>query len=91
MLYATASTRYQVSRPGEPTFEETPKGVFFILRSLVPSRDNIQIQPPLPGKTHPEPRTMDVEQFLAQLRFEQRNKLAELPTDLMRERSGWLF
>jgi hypothetical protein len=29
-----------------------------------------------------------VEQFLAMLRFEQRGKLAELPFDIMQERSG---
>ena len=37
--------------------------------------------------THPELRTFEVEQFLAMLRFEQRDKLAELPIDLME--SGW--
>jgi hypothetical protein len=31
---------------------------------------------------------MVVDQFLVMLRFEQRNKLAELPNDWMRERSG---
>jgi hypothetical protein len=32
--------------------------------------------------THPEPHSVPVEQFLAMLRFEQRDKLAELPIDL---------
>ena len=36
--------------------------------------------------THPEPHSVPVEQFLAMLCFEQRNKLAELPIDL--DRSG---
>ncbi len=36
--------------------------------------------------THPEPHSVPVEQFLAMLRFEQRDKLTELPIEL--ERSG---
>jgi hypothetical protein len=36
--------------------------------------------------THPKPHSVPVEQFLAMLRFEQRDKLAELPIDL--DRSG---
>ena len=34
-------------------------------------------------RTHPEPPSIPVEQFLAMLRFEQRDKLAELPGDLL--------
>jgi hypothetical protein len=34
------------------------------------------------NRTHPEPRTEAVEQFLALLRFEQRSRLEELPIDL---------
>jgi len=34
-------------------------------------------------RTHPEPHSLAVEQFLAMLRFEQRGKLAELPADLV--------
>lgn len=55
-----------------------------------------------PERTHPEPRILEVEQFLAMLRFEQRDKvailplaelqiaelqIAELPDDWMKERS----
>jgi hypothetical protein len=40
------------------------------------------------NKTYPEPRTLDMEQFLAQLRFDQRRKQTELPTDVIRECSG---
>jgi hypothetical protein len=36
-----------------------------------------------PSWIHPEPRTEAVEQFLAMLRFEQRDKLAELPNELV--------
>jgi hypothetical protein len=36
-----------------------------------------------PKRTHPEPHSLAVEQFLAMLRFEQRGKLAELPDDLV--------
>ncbi len=36
-----------------------------------------------PNRSHPEPDTTSVEQFFAKLRFEQRNRLAELPTDLV--------
>jgi hypothetical protein len=39
-----------------------------------------------PTKIHPELRTLEVEQFLAMIRFDQQEKLAELPIDL--ERSG---
>jgi hypothetical protein len=39
-------------------------------------------------RTHPEPLNIPVEQFLAMLRFEGRSKLAELPDDLMKGRSG---
>jgi hypothetical protein len=34
-----------------------------------------------PSKTHPEPQSMVVEQFLSMLRFEHRGKLAELSQD----------
>ena len=43
-----------------------------------------------PNRTHPEPHSVQVEQFLAKLRFEQRDKVAdfiseaELPIDLKR-------
>jgi hypothetical protein len=38
-----------------------------------------------PKRTHPEPHSLAVEQFLAMLRFApaQRGKLAELPDDLV--------
>ena len=36
-------------------------------------------------RTHPEPHSEAVEQFLAMLKFEQRDKLAELPNEIMEE------
>jgi hypothetical protein len=41
-----------------------------------------------PNRSHPEPQSIPVEQFLAMLHFEQRNTLAELPDELVKERSG---
>jgi len=41
-----------------------------------------------PKRVHPEPQSIPVEQFLAMLRCEQRNKLAELPGELVEGRSG---
>jgi hypothetical protein len=38
-------------------------------------------------KTHLELREIAVEEFLEMLRFDQRDKLAELPTELLRESS----
>jgi hypothetical protein len=40
----------------------------------------------VPDRTHPEPHSRGVEQFLAVVRFEGRGKLAELPSDLVRGR-----
>jgi len=37
-----------------------------------------------PTKTHLELRDIAVEEFLEMLRFEQRDRLAELPTELLR-------
>jgi len=37
------------------------------------------------------PPTVEVEQFLAMLRFENRGKLAELPQDLMEVQNGITF
>jgi hypothetical protein len=42
-----------------------------------------------PSWIHPEPRTEAIEQFLASLRFEQRDKLADLPFDLIRDKVSW--
>ena len=39
-----------------------------------------------PERTHPEPHSLAVEQFLVVVRFEQRSKLAELPSELVRGR-----
>ena len=50
-----------------------------------------------PTKIHPELRTLEVEQFLAVLRFEQRDKVAdlvceaELPIDLNRSGRDGFF
>jgi hypothetical protein len=44
----------------------------------------VRVLPGSPKRTHPELPTLEVEQFLAMLRFEQRDKLAELPIDLNR-------
>jgi len=38
-----------------------------------------------PTKTHLELRDIAVEEFLEMLRFEQRGKLAELPSELLRK------
>ena len=55
-------------------------------------RELVQVHLRPPNWTHPEPHSVPVEQFLAMLRFEQRDKVAdivseaELPIDL--DRSG---
>jgi hypothetical protein len=38
-----------------------------------------------PNQTILEPQSQSLEEFLASLRFEQRHKLAELPSDIMTE------
>ena len=43
----------------------------------------VRIPPALFDRTHPEPHSEAVEQFLAMLRFKQRDKLSELPTEIM--------
>ena len=61
--------------------------------TLVPQGDDIRVQLRPQNWTHPEPHSGPVDQFLAMLRFEQRDKVAdiisetELPIDL--DRSGW--
>ena len=44
-----------------------------------------------PNVTCFEPPSIEVEQFLAMLRFENRGKLAELPQDLMEVHNGITF
>ncbi len=41
-----------------------------------------------PTKIHLEHRNIAVEEFLEMLRFDQRDKIAELPSELLRECSG---
>jgi len=41
-----------------------------------------------PTKIHLEHRHIAVDELLVMLRFDQRDKLAELPSDLLRECSG---
>ena len=41
-----------------------------------------------PMKIHLEHRDIAVEEFLEMLRFDQRDKLAELPSEILRECSG---
>jgi hypothetical protein len=47
-----------------------------------------QITVRLLTKFHPELQTFEIEQFLTKLRFEQRDKLAELRIELKKEQSG---
>jgi hypothetical protein len=44
----------------------------------------VQILLGSPRRTHPEPHTLPVEQFLEMLRFEKRSKLIELPDELVK-------
>jgi hypothetical protein len=44
-----------------------------------------------PKRTHTEPRSEAYEQFLARLRFEQRNKLVELPDEIGVVRDEYFF
>jgi hypothetical protein len=44
----------------------------------------VRVLPRSPDRTHPEPYTIAVEQFLEMLRFENRSKLAELPDELVK-------
>ena len=55
----------------------------FIFSSIALRRTGVRIPPGPPDCTHPEPHSVPVEQFLAMLRFDNRDKLAELPIDLM--------
>ena len=52
-------------------------------KRLLIVRLQVRVLPGSPNRTHPEPPSIPVEQFLAMLRFEQRDKLAELPGDLL--------
>jgi hypothetical protein len=54
--------------------------------TLTQKRLQVRVQYRPQNWTHPELHSVPVEQFLAMLRFEQRDKLAELPIDL--DRSG---
>ncbi len=45
----------------------------------------------LSKKTHLELRDIAVEEFLEMLRFDPRDKLAELPTELLRGSSRWVL
>ena len=51
--------------------------------SLTQKRSQVRVLFRPQRRTHPEPLSVPVEQFLAMLRFEQREKLVELPIDLM--------
>ena len=44
----------------------------------------VRVLPRSPDRTHPEPHTIAVKQFLEMLRFENRSKLAELPEELVK-------
>ena len=44
----------------------------------------VRVLPRSSDRTHPEPHTIAVEQFLEILRFENRSKLAELPDELVK-------
>jgi hypothetical protein len=46
-------------------------------RGPLKAKTRVRIPMGAPKRTHPEPRMMVVEQFLAMLRFEQRDSLAE--------------
>ena len=59
---------------------DEPKG------SIAPRKPWVRVPPGPQYRTHPEPHSVPVEQFLAMLRFEERDKLTELPIDL--DRSG---
>jgi hypothetical protein len=53
-------------------------------RSPLKAKTGVRVPLGAPSRTHPEPHSVPVEQFLAMLRFDQRDKLAELPIDLNR-------
>ena len=54
-------------------------------RSPFKAKTRVRISVGAPTKTHLELRDIAVEEFLEMLRFEQRSKLAELPSELLRE------
>ena len=53
------------------------------VEGLCPLGVEVRVLSGAPKRTHPEPYSLAVEQFLAMVRFEQRSKLAELPGDLV--------
>ncbi len=57
-------------------------------RSPFKAKTGVRIPVGAPTKTHLEHRDIAVEEFLEMLRFDQRDKLAELPSELLRECSG---
>ena len=74
---------------GDPGLPPSSRGLG---RRPFKPKTGVRISVGAPTKIHPELRTLEVEQFLAMLRFEQRDKLAELPIDLNRSgRDGFLF
>ena len=60
-----------------------PRSSIWQSKRLLIVRLKVRVLPGSPKRTHPEPPSIPVEQFLAMLRFEQRDKLAELPGDLL--------
>jgi hypothetical protein len=58
-------------------------GLIFTYRLLI-VRLQVRVLPGSPKRTHPEPNSVPIEQFLAMLCFDQRDKLADLPIDLNR-------
>ena len=56
-------------------------------RSPFKAKTRVRISVGAPTKTHLELRDIAVEEFLEMLRFDQRDRLAELPTEVLRESS----
>ncbi len=57
-------------------------------RSPLKAKTGVRFPLGAPTKTHLEHRNIAVEEFLEMLRFDQRDKLAELPSEILRECSG---
>ena len=73
---------------GNGKIPELPPSSRGLGRSPFKAKTGVRISVGAPTKIHLEHRDIAVEEFLEMLRFDQRDKLAELPSELLRESSG---
>jgi hypothetical protein len=65
----------------------TPPSSRGLGRGPLKAKTGVRVPLGAPNKTHLEHRDVAVEEFLEMLRFDQRDKLKELPSELLQESS----